>query len=237
MVIIMLKTIDIHDPVKFDDEKVVKAIGKANDAVKEAERQQRIQFAERLRFYRSAANLTQEQLAAKTGMSQTIITRYETAGALPRKKAIEKLAAALNVSVSDLDGSTNNAEKLHLVNFFNSLRDPKTFNVRAKLNDTCDKVLIYDSDPKGTFEIEMSFDVFNKIMSKTEADTAAYLIPWRMLTLRTFLRENIYFEILFQTEKSDPETATKLKNFMQTGISTTNTPPPADQGADESPAE
>lgn len=46
---------------------------------------------------RNSACLTQGQLAEKAGMSQTLITRYETAGATPRPKTIEKLAAALNV--------------------------------------------------------------------------------------------------------------------------------------------
>ena len=55
-------------------------------------------FSETLRYYRESAGLTQYQLADKAGINQTLITRYETGKAMPRKKAIEKLAAALDVS-------------------------------------------------------------------------------------------------------------------------------------------
>ena len=60
-------------------------------------------FAERLRTLRKNAGLTQKQLADKAGLSQTVITRYETGGAMPRPKAIEKLAAALDVAPAALD--------------------------------------------------------------------------------------------------------------------------------------
>ncbi len=86
------------------------AIEKAvNNAVKTAAARQRKLFAERLKTLRKNAVLTQAQLAEKTGIHPSIITRYETAKAMPRQKAIEKLAYALNVSVSDLDGSSTSA--------------------------------------------------------------------------------------------------------------------------------
>ena len=55
-------------------------------------------FSETLRYYRESAGLTQYQLADKAGINQTLITRYETGKAMPRKKAIEKLAVALDVA-------------------------------------------------------------------------------------------------------------------------------------------
>ena len=55
-------------------------------------------FSEILRYYRKAAGLTQAQLAERAGMMTSVIARYETGNAMPRKKAIEKLAAALDVS-------------------------------------------------------------------------------------------------------------------------------------------
>lgn len=71
--------------------------------VEMAAQQARDRFAARLRTLRNKACLTQAQLSEKTGFSQTIITRYETGKAMPRKKAIEKLATALNVAPAALD--------------------------------------------------------------------------------------------------------------------------------------
>lgn len=65
--------------------------------------QQRQQFAERLKSLRSDAGMTQKQLAEKSGIGLSVIARYETAGAFPRPKAIEKLAAALGVLPSMLN--------------------------------------------------------------------------------------------------------------------------------------
>lgn len=55
-------------------------------------------FSETLRYYRESAGLTQAKLAEKAGMTAFVIARYETGKAMPRQKAIEKLAAALNVA-------------------------------------------------------------------------------------------------------------------------------------------
>ena len=68
-----------------------------------AAQQERERFAERLKELRSKARLTQYQLADKAQIDRTLITRYETAKTMPRPKAIEKLAAALNVPPSELD--------------------------------------------------------------------------------------------------------------------------------------
>ena len=180
--------------------------------IREAARQQRLLFGERLRTLRKNAGLTQQQLAERSGFTASVIARYESGGSLPRPQALEKLAAALGVPVSDLDGSNSNADKIKLVNFFNSLHDQKDFRAEAKLSG--DKVIITEPDPEGCLEIKLPFEEFYKIMDKTEADTVAYLIPWRMLALRMFLRENIYSAIMAEMEKDDPEAAAKLKNIM-----------------------
>ena len=67
--------------------------------------QQRKAFAEILKTLRKNAGLTQKQLADKSGIGLSVIARYETAGALPRPKAIEKLATALDVPPYALDYS------------------------------------------------------------------------------------------------------------------------------------
>ena len=105
MVMCMSKVSEIFagSPPHVDPHRTEKAMQKAFVTVQQAAAQQRELFAERLKTLRNNAGLTQEQLAEKAGMSQTIITRYETAGAMPRQKAIEKLAAALDVAPAALD--------------------------------------------------------------------------------------------------------------------------------------
>lgn len=65
--------------------------------------QQRMAFAEQLKTLRKSAGLTQKQLAERANIDTSVIARYETGGAMPRPKAIEKLAAALGVPPSALD--------------------------------------------------------------------------------------------------------------------------------------
>ncbi len=183
-----------------------------NLSIEEAAARQRQLFGSRLRTLRKNAGLTQQQLADYAGVKPPVIVRYETGRALPRPQTIEKLAGALGVPVTDLGGSTNKAKKIKLVNFFNSLQDPD-FKAKAKLSDDGDNVIITDPHPEGSLELEFRFDTFAEIMQKTESDTDFYLIPWRMLALRMFLRENIYSAIMAEMEKDDPETAAKIKKL------------------------
>ena len=60
-------------------------------------------FAIRLRSVRKDVGLTQREVAEKAGIHITLVTRYETARSLPRRKHIEKLASALNVPAEALD--------------------------------------------------------------------------------------------------------------------------------------
>lgn len=105
MVINMKKVSDIFagSPARVDPRKIEKATQKAFVTVQQAAAQQRELFAERLKTLRNNAGLTQAQLAEKSGIHPALITRYETAGAMPRQKAIEKLAAALDVAPAALD--------------------------------------------------------------------------------------------------------------------------------------
>lgn len=75
-------------------------------SVEQAAQEERNRFAKRLKGVRKTAGLTQKQLAEKAKMHPAIIARYESAGAMPRQKAIEKLADALGVSPALLDVST-----------------------------------------------------------------------------------------------------------------------------------
>jgi transcriptional regulator with XRE-family HTH domain len=46
--------------------------------------------------------MTQEQLAKESGVHRVTIARYETGATSPTVRSLEKIAAALNVPVSDL---------------------------------------------------------------------------------------------------------------------------------------
>lgn len=51
---------------------------------------------------RKAVSMTQEQLARAAGIHRVTIARYETGATSPTVRSLEKIAAALNVPVSDL---------------------------------------------------------------------------------------------------------------------------------------
>ena len=60
-------------------------------------------FSNKLKALRIERNLTQEDLAQKSGMSVKTISRYESGETLPRsRKFYDKLALALDVSYEDL---------------------------------------------------------------------------------------------------------------------------------------
>ena len=59
-------------------------------------------FGEKLRTVRLSLNLSQSELAEKTGISERSLYSYEQTGIMPRTSNLRKLANALNVSVSYL---------------------------------------------------------------------------------------------------------------------------------------
>ena len=65
-----------------------------------------MKFCERLKDYREKKNITQAELSKLSGISVRMIQKYEAGIARPRWEASEKLANALEVSVSDLLGQS-----------------------------------------------------------------------------------------------------------------------------------
>lgn len=63
-----------------------------------------MKFSERLKKMREEKGLTQVQLAKLSAISSRMIQKYECGVSRPRYDAAEKLANALNVSVSELLG-------------------------------------------------------------------------------------------------------------------------------------
>jgi len=65
-----------------------------------------MKFCERLKEYREKKGMTQVELSKASGISARMIQKYEADIARPRWEASEKLANALEVSVSDLLGQS-----------------------------------------------------------------------------------------------------------------------------------
>jgi len=61
-----------------------------------------ITFGERLRALREARGLTLRELEAASGIERGTINRIERGAAVPRLDSIQALAAALNVTLSEL---------------------------------------------------------------------------------------------------------------------------------------
>lgn len=74
-----------------------------------------VDFAERLTWHRSKAGISQRELAERSGVSLPQITRYESGKSTPRLAAVMKIAAALNLDVSDFTSSRTDAGLVKVV--------------------------------------------------------------------------------------------------------------------------
>lgn len=135
-------------------------------SMKETTDLQKKKFGERLRTLRTNAGLTQKQLSEKTGYKTSVIARYEAGGVLPRPQAIETLAAALGVPVSDLDGSTSKADRIKLQN--DLIKQLAKYDIQADFKNGGKTIILSGPDIGKT---EMSFSAFAEIMRKTDKET------------------------------------------------------------------
>ena len=55
-----------------------------------------------IKAWREHFNLTQKQLAEKSGMKQSALARIENSSATPRRKTLQKIAEALGLNVEQL---------------------------------------------------------------------------------------------------------------------------------------
>lgn len=68
-------------------------------------------FAERLRYYREKANISQKELSESVGISFSTYNNYETRNYEPKIEILVKLAQALGCSVDELVGYVAPAEE------------------------------------------------------------------------------------------------------------------------------
>lgn len=57
---------------------------------------------EAIRVFREQANLTQQQVADLAGISQSVLSRWETGQVEPGRSSLERLAAVLGIEPDDL---------------------------------------------------------------------------------------------------------------------------------------
>jgi ribosome-binding protein aMBF1 (putative translation factor) len=63
--------------------------------------------SDRIRHFREQAGLTQQELADKTGLRQSHISRLEQGHHSPSALTLEKIAGALGIAISELDPSVS----------------------------------------------------------------------------------------------------------------------------------
>ena len=66
---------------------------------------ERERLASRLREYRKAMSLTQEELAKKLGKRQSVVSSWELGTGIPDANQLPAIAKALGVSIADICGS------------------------------------------------------------------------------------------------------------------------------------
>lgn len=81
-------------------------------------------FGEKVREARLALNLSQAELAERTGISERSLYTYEQLGTLPRSGNIRKLAAALGVSAAYLldEEETDRTKGIEQERFFTDVK-------------------------------------------------------------------------------------------------------------------
>jgi len=67
-----------------------------------------VDIGDRIRKYRQQLNLTQQQLAHKIGVRNSVISFYEVGDRVPSAAVIKNLAIALHVSTDQLLGMNTN---------------------------------------------------------------------------------------------------------------------------------
>ena len=184
-------------------------------SIQENAKFQRQLFGERLRTLRKNAGLTQQQLAEYSGFTASVIARYEAGGSLPRPQALEKLAAALNVPVSDLDGS-NFALDLKIKLSKHIAARLKKCNIQAEFKDKIKTVTL--SGP-GIGCITMPFDDLLKVFDKTEKEVKLLLAPLFVKFFNNLLKVNLSIpDSDIQTEllkEQSPEAAAILRKVIE----------------------
>ncbi len=165
-----------------------------NMNMQEAAAMQRKIFADRLRILRNNAGLTQKQLAERGGFQPPAIARYEAGQVLPRPDAVGRLAGALGVPVSSLDGSDGTAAlKIKISDFWTA--QLKLAGLQVVFKDNFNTAIVSGPDVE---EVTLSFRELEEIIFNIEADVSAQLAPLRIKYFKSFAK--LKFEVISKSK-------------------------------------
>lgn len=88
----------------------------------------------KIRYYRTKLNLTQDQLGEKLNTKKATISNYETGYRTPKQDDLFEIAHILNISIDDLFPTRNN-KKNDITSIYNKLTPPRQKNVLNYANE------------------------------------------------------------------------------------------------------
>ncbi|HHO6115888.1 TPA: helix-turn-helix domain-containing protein [Staphylococcus aureus] len=92
----------------------------------------------KIRYYRTKLNLTQDQLGEKLNTKKATISNYETGYRTPKQDDLFEIAHILNISIDDLFPTRNN-KKNDITSIYNKLTPPRQGNVLNYANEQLDE--------------------------------------------------------------------------------------------------
>lgn len=72
-------------------------------------------LAEKLKFLRKQAGMSQEQLAEKLGVSRQAVTKWETDAGIPDIENVIAISALFDISIDELLSNENGAKSLLII--------------------------------------------------------------------------------------------------------------------------
>ena len=96
-------------------------------------------IGQQIRKYRKESHLSQKELGTRLGVSQQNIAQYENGRRIPKLETIKKIAAALDIPLSELDPRSVEARSSHVPDVSCEERDPaqnRIMEYYSLLNDT-----------------------------------------------------------------------------------------------------
>lgn len=124
-------------------------------------------LGDRLAMLRAQKDMTQRDLAEKTEVSWSQISRYESGHAIPRLRTLLKLAEALDVSVDELNGGAHSSDSGREITIMLTPEEEKKIEELAtseglSFNDAVNKVM--------GMGLKMKMDRSPDLMAQLEAD-------------------------------------------------------------------
>ncbi|MFP6320240.1 XRE family transcriptional regulator [Staphylococcus aureus] len=92
----------------------------------------------KIRYYRTKLNLTQDQLGEKLNTKKATISNYETGYRTPKQDDLFEIANILNISIDDLFPTRNNKHN-DITSIYNKLTPPRQENVLNYANSQLDE--------------------------------------------------------------------------------------------------